>query len=73
MTVSGLIVGPLFVVAELAFLLGMRHELKEQIEARAGGAVNPNRAVGGFVPRSVISVSITVDRRAQGAQQAASF
>ena len=43
--VSGLIVGPLFVVAELAFLLGMRHELKEQIEARAGVVrVNPNRA-----------------------------
>ena len=34
--VSGLIVGPLFVVAEVAFMLGMRHELKEQIEARAG-------------------------------------
>ncbi|MFJ2485128.1 DUF962 domain-containing protein [Pseudomonas sp. NPDC087639] len=43
--VSGLIVGPLFVVAELAFLLGMRQELKEQIEARAGAVrVNPNRA-----------------------------
>ena len=43
--VSGLIVGPLFVVAEVAFLLGMRHELKEQIEARAGVVrVNPNRA-----------------------------
>ncbi|MBK3439518.1 Mpo1 family 2-hydroxy fatty acid dioxygenase [Pseudomonas sp. MF7448] len=34
--VSGLIVGPLFVVAELAFLLGLRHELKRQIEERAG-------------------------------------
>ena len=43
--VTGLIVGPLFVVAELAFLLGMRRELKEQIEARVGGVrVNPNRA-----------------------------
>ena len=40
--VTGLIVGPLFVVAELAFLLGMRLELKEQIEARAGG-VRANR------------------------------
>ena len=41
--ISGLIVGPLFVVAELAFMLGMRHELKEQIEARAGVVrVNPN-------------------------------
>lgn len=43
--VSGLIVGPLFVLVELAFLLGMRQELKEQIEARAGVVrVNPNRA-----------------------------
>jgi len=35
--VTGLIVGPLFVVVELAFLLGLRRELKEQIEARVGG------------------------------------
>ncbi|WP_237886219.1 Mpo1 family 2-hydroxy fatty acid dioxygenase [Pseudomonas sp. PGPR40] len=35
--VTGLIVGPLFVVVELTFLLGLRHELKEQIEARVGG------------------------------------
>ncbi|VVQ32223.1 hypothetical protein PS943_02796 [Pseudomonas fluorescens] len=35
--VTGLIVGPLFVVVEVAFLLGLRHDLKEQIEARAGG------------------------------------
>ncbi|MCF4995431.1 DUF962 domain-containing protein [Pseudomonas syringae] len=43
--VTGLIVGPLFVVTELAFMLGMRHELKEQIEARVGGVrLNPNRA-----------------------------
>ena len=42
---TGLIVGPLFVVVELAFLLGMRHGLKVQIEARVGGVrVNPNRA-----------------------------
>ncbi|PMW47745.1 hypothetical protein C1X41_27645, partial [Pseudomonas sp. GW460-11-11-14-LB11] len=34
--VTGLIVGPLFVVVELAFLLGMRRDLKEQIEARVG-------------------------------------
>jgi uncharacterized membrane protein YGL010W len=41
----GLLVGRVFVVAELAFMLGMRHELKEQIEARAGTVrVNPNRA-----------------------------
>ncbi|WP_415772641.1 DUF962 domain-containing protein [Pseudomonas sp. LB3P38] len=43
--VTGLIVGPLFVVVELAFLLGLRHDLKVQIEARAGGVrINPNRA-----------------------------
>ena len=43
--VSGLIVGPLFVVAELAFMLGFRHDLKEQIEARAGVVrINPKRA-----------------------------
>ncbi|VVN14993.1 hypothetical protein PS662_04052 [Pseudomonas fluorescens] len=43
--VTGLIVGPLFVVVELAFLLGMRSELKAQIEARTGGVrVNPKRA-----------------------------
>ncbi|VVN41144.1 hypothetical protein PS663_05437 [Pseudomonas fluorescens] len=34
--VSGLIVGPLFVVAELAFLLGLRQGLKQQIEQRSG-------------------------------------
>jgi uncharacterized membrane protein YGL010W len=34
--VSGLIVGPLFVVAELAFLFGLRHDLKQQIEERSG-------------------------------------
>jgi len=33
---SGLIVGPLFVVAELLFLLGLRQELKHDIEARVG-------------------------------------
>ena len=34
--VTGLIVGPLFVVAELAFLLGLRHDLQRAIEERAG-------------------------------------
>ncbi len=34
--VSGLIVGPLFVVAELGFLLGLRQGLKQQIEERSG-------------------------------------
>ena len=33
---SGLIVGPLFVVAEVAFLLGLRQDLKQEIEARSG-------------------------------------
>lgn len=42
--ISGLVVGPLFVVAELAFLLGIRQELKQEIELRAGVVrVNPNR------------------------------
>lgn len=34
--VSGLIVGPLFVVAELAFLVGLRQDLQKQIEQRSG-------------------------------------
>ena len=34
--VTGLIVGPLFVVAELAFLLGLRPEVQEAVERRAG-------------------------------------
>ncbi|MBK5509657.1 Mpo1 family 2-hydroxy fatty acid dioxygenase [Pseudomonas sp. TH15] len=34
--VTGLIVGPLFVVAELAFMLGLRQELKHEIELRSG-------------------------------------
>lgn len=33
---SGLIVGPLFVVAELLFLLGLRRGLKRSIEERSG-------------------------------------
>lgn len=42
---SGLIVGPLFVVAELAFMLGLRQTLKHEIEARAGDIrVNQKRA-----------------------------
>jgi uncharacterized membrane protein YGL010W len=32
----GLLVGPLFVVAEVAFFLGMRRELHDAIEAKAG-------------------------------------
>ncbi|TDV60620.1 DUF962 domain-containing protein [Pseudomonas sp. LP_7_YM] len=33
---SGLIIGPLFVVAEAAFLLGMRSKLQSSIEGKAG-------------------------------------
>lgn len=33
---SGLIIGPLFVVAELLFLVGIRDELRQAIEERAG-------------------------------------
>jgi uncharacterized membrane protein YGL010W len=36
--VTGLIIGPLFVVAKLAFLLGMRKPLQHAIEQRAGAA-----------------------------------
>jgi uncharacterized membrane protein YGL010W len=32
----GLVVGPLFVVAELGFLLGLRPEVREAVERRAG-------------------------------------
>jgi uncharacterized membrane protein YGL010W len=32
----GLVIGPLFVLAELAFLLGLRRELQQQIEAGVG-------------------------------------
>ncbi|WNG25688.1 DUF962 domain-containing protein [Cystobacter fuscus] len=32
----GLIVGPLFVVAELGFFLGLRDEVRREVEARAG-------------------------------------
>jgi uncharacterized membrane protein YGL010W len=34
--ITGLIIGPLFVVAEAAFLLGMRKKLQHAIEARVG-------------------------------------
>ena len=34
--ISGLIIGPLFVAAEAAFLLGLRPELAAQIEQRSG-------------------------------------
>ncbi len=34
--IMGLIIGPLFVVAELAFLMGLRREVEAEVEARAG-------------------------------------
>ena len=34
--ISGLIVGPLFVVAELGFMLGLLPELKAAVECNAG-------------------------------------
>ena len=33
----GLLIGPLFVVAEAMFLLGLRRDLQAEVEARAGG------------------------------------
>ncbi|WP_095154771.1 DUF962 domain-containing protein [Pseudomonas sp. Irchel 3E13] len=44
--ISGLIVGPLFVVAELAFMLGLRPELKAAVEHNAGPvAIRQKKAV----------------------------
>ncbi|MCP2075537.1 UNVERIFIED_ORG: putative membrane protein YGL010W [Pseudomonas lini] len=40
---TGLIVGPLFVVVEAGFLLGLRSELKRAIEERAGPVAVRNR------------------------------
>ena len=37
--VVGLAIGPLFVAAEVAFLLGLRKEVQEAVEAVAGPAV----------------------------------
>ena len=34
--IVGLLVGPLFLVAEVAFALGLRREVQEAVEARAG-------------------------------------
>lgn len=34
--IAGLIVGPLFVVAEAAFLLGLRDDVRREVEKRAG-------------------------------------
>lgn len=35
--VSGLMIGPLFIVAEVAFLIGFRHDLQHRIEAALPG------------------------------------
>ncbi|MCY1547117.1 hypothetical protein D9M68_831520 [compost metagenome] len=46
--ISGLIIGPLFVVTEAGFLLALRPELEAQIEQRAGpvrsGRAGPTQA-----------------------------
>lgn len=34
--IMGLVIGPLFVVAELAFLMGLRREVEAEVESRAG-------------------------------------
>ncbi|HSX70934.1 MAG TPA: Mpo1-like protein [Pseudomonas sp.] len=42
----GLVVGPLFVVAELGFLLGLRPEVQEAVERRAGPTcIRPPKAL----------------------------
>lgn len=42
--IMGLIIGPLFVVAEFGFLLGLRRDVEQVIESRAG-AVHSGRAL----------------------------
>lgn len=41
----GLLVGPLFIVAEVAFFLGLRREVQQQVEALAGPLRNAPAAV----------------------------
>ncbi|WP_257460314.1 Mpo1 family 2-hydroxy fatty acid dioxygenase [Archangium lipolyticum] len=41
----GLIVGPLFVVAEVAFMLGLRSEVRQVVEARSGPTYIRSKAV----------------------------
>ena len=43
----GLLVGPLFVAAEVAFMLGMRHPLREAIERRTGPTLVRRRGDAG--------------------------
>jgi uncharacterized membrane protein YGL010W len=42
--VMGLAIGPVFVVAEFAFLMGLRHDLRAYIEARVGPVVDRRTA-----------------------------
>jgi uncharacterized membrane protein YGL010W len=42
--VIGLMIGPIFVVAEFAFLMGMRNDLRGYIEARVGPVVDRRTA-----------------------------
>jgi uncharacterized membrane protein YGL010W len=44
----GLLIGPLFVVAELGFAIGLRHELRDAVEARVG----PTRTGPAPLPQS---------------------
>lgn len=46
----GLVIGPLFVVAEALFAIGLMRGLRDVVEARAGGAV-PSRHGGGSAAR----------------------
>ncbi len=42
----GLVVGPLFVVAELGFLLGLRADVQQAVEHRAGPTcIRPRKAL----------------------------
>lgn len=45
--IIGLVIGPLFVLAELGFLMGLRNEVREAIEKRAGPV---RRRVAGTLP-----------------------
>lgn len=44
--IVGLLIGPLFVVAELAFMAGLRLELRDAIERRVGPMRSPTATLG---------------------------
>jgi uncharacterized membrane protein YGL010W len=44
--IMGLVIGPLFVVAEAAFLLGLRHEVEQAVVERAGPTCIRQKTVG---------------------------